>query len=256
MRAQEAMPRARELAQRALELDPDLPEAQAMLGIVAGHYDLDWREAERRFRLAVAHEPLSCHLRQWYAHFYLVSVGRGEEGRREMERVLKEDPLGQVWRYLIATVLAGLGLDDQALAASRKAVEIDPQFWIGWWWLGMLQAIHGRHAEARDCAERASAAAAWSPQNIGLLAGMLIKAGATDKAEVLLAGLRGDAYGGPFGLTCYHLVLGETDHAVEWAGKALDQRFTSIIFMAIRPFEPLLRQSAGWPALLKKINLA
>jgi hypothetical protein len=87
------------------------------------------------------------------------------------------------------------------------------------------------------------------------MAGVLAKAGATDKAEVLLAGLRGDAYLGPVGLTCYHLVLGETDRTVEWAGKALDQRFTGIIFCVIRPFEPLLRQSAAWPALLKKMNL-
>ena len=65
------MPRARELAQRALEIDPDLPEAHAMLGIVAGHYDYDWSEAERRFRLAVQREPLSPHLRQWYATFLL-----------------------------------------------------------------------------------------------------------------------------------------------------------------------------------------
>ena len=45
----EAMPRARELASRALEVDPDLPEAHAMLGLVNGQYDYDWAEAERRF---------------------------------------------------------------------------------------------------------------------------------------------------------------------------------------------------------------
>ena len=65
------MTRARELATRALEIDPDLPEAHAMLGIVAGHYDYDWSEAERRFRLAVGREPLSPHLRQWYGTFFL-----------------------------------------------------------------------------------------------------------------------------------------------------------------------------------------
>jgi serine/threonine protein kinase len=65
MASREAVPQARTLAQRALELDPDLPEAHAMLGIVAGQYDLDWKEAGRRFHLAMAREPISCHLRQW-----------------------------------------------------------------------------------------------------------------------------------------------------------------------------------------------
>jgi tetratricopeptide (TPR) repeat protein len=249
------MPRARELARRALELDPDLPEAHAMLGIVAGHYDFDWNEAERRFRLAVAREPISCHLRIWYASFYLFSTGRAEEARRQMELVLKEDPLSQMWHYLLSTVLQGLGRNDEALAARRKAIEIDPQFWVGWMHLGLLQAVQGRHAEARDCAEKATAGAPWSPYSIGLMAGVLTKAGETEKAEGLLASLRGDAHGGPVGLACYHLVLGEIDRAVEWAGKAVEQRFPAVIPMVIRPFEPLLRQSAGWPALLKKMNL-
>jgi len=59
MSSQEGMPKARTLAQRALELDPDLPEAHGMLGIVAGHCDLDWKESERRFHLAMTHEPVT-----------------------------------------------------------------------------------------------------------------------------------------------------------------------------------------------------
>ena len=77
--AGEAMPRARELAERALQLDPDLPEAHGLLGIVAGTYDLDWKEAERRFRLATAREPVPWHVCLWHSYFFLFSVGRFEE---------------------------------------------------------------------------------------------------------------------------------------------------------------------------------
>ena len=52
--AHEAMPSARATAQRALELDPSLPEAHAVLGVLAAAYDYDWKEAERRFTLATA----------------------------------------------------------------------------------------------------------------------------------------------------------------------------------------------------------
>ena len=79
--SREAMPRARELAMRALEIDPDLPEAHAMLGIVAGVLDFDWPETERRFRLAMAREPISPHLRQWNAWFHLFSIGRVDRGQ-------------------------------------------------------------------------------------------------------------------------------------------------------------------------------
>ena len=255
MASQEAMPRARMLAQRALELDPDLPEAHAMLGIVAGHYDLDWKEAERRFHLAMARDPISCHLRQWYGLFYLFSMGRAAEARRQMDRVLEEDPLSQMWHYVLSFVLAGMGLDGEAIAMSRKAVELDPHFWWGSVGLGLLHSKLGQHPEARECAERAFAGAPWSPYSIGLLAGTLMNAGETKEAEELLAKLRGDSNGEAAGLTCFHLVRGEIDAAVEWAGKAVDQRFSGIIAVIIRPFEPVFRRSPGWSGLLKKMNL-
>mgnify|MGYP003286497985 CR=1 FL=1 len=122
----EAMPRARELAQRALEIDPDLPEAHAMLGIVAGHYDYDWREAERRFHLAVKREPLSPHLRQWYGTFFLFATGRADEARLQLSRVIEEDPLCQMWRLMRANLLPSVGLEHEALDDARKAVELDP----------------------------------------------------------------------------------------------------------------------------------
>jgi eukaryotic-like serine/threonine-protein kinase len=255
MASHEAMPQARKLAQRALELDPDLPEAHAMLGIVAGHYDMDWKEAERRFQLAMAREPISCHLRQWYSTFYLVSVGRSMDARPQMMRVLEEDPLSQMWHCMLSNTLSGLGLYEEALDASRRAVELDPRFWWGWTTLGMLHGTLGRHTEARQCAERAYGGADWSPYSIGLLAGTLMNAGETEKAEALLTKLRADSSGAAPGFVCFHLIRGEIESAMEWAGRAIDQRFFASITIIVRPFEPLFRKIPGWPLLLQKMNL-
>ena len=252
----EAMPRARELAQRALEIDPDLPEAHAMLGIVAGHYDYDWGEAERRFRLAVKREPLSPHLRQWYGTFFLFATGRAAEARLQLSRVIEEDPLCQMWRLMRANLLPGVGLEHEAFDDARKAVELDPGFWIGWADLGLLCARRHQHTEAMQCAERAMAGAPWCPYSIGVMAAALANEGLTDRAQPLLVALRGDAYGGPVGLAVYYLARGEIEQAVEWSGKAVEQRFPAFIPRMIRTFEPSLRRSAAWPDVLKKMNLA
>jgi serine/threonine-protein kinase len=238
MPSKEAMPRARSLAQRALELDPDLPEAHAMLGIVAGHYDLDWKEAERRFRLATAHEPITCHARQWYALFFLFAIGQVEEAHRQMQQVLEQDPLSQMWHYTQSCVLLAMQMDTEAVAESRKAVELDPNFWFGRAFLGLLLAKLGQHAEARECGEKAHAAAPWSPHSIGLLAGTMMNAGETKKAEELLATLGGD-FREPIALAVFHLVRGEIDKVCEWFGKAVDQRFIMIMTILVRPFEPV-----------------
>jgi serine/threonine-protein kinase len=184
MRAQQAMPRARELAQRALEIDSELPEAHAMLGLVAAFYDFDWREAERRFCLATAREPLTPHLRQWYSQ-WLFSIGRTEEALRQNARVIDEDPLCQMWHHMRAQVLQSLGLDDESLDASKKVVEIDPQFWLGWIQLGLRYAIRGRHNEALRCAEKGYAIAPWSAYGAGITAARACKCGADRESRPL-----------------------------------------------------------------------
>jgi eukaryotic-like serine/threonine-protein kinase len=252
----EAMPRARQLAQRALEIDPELPEAHAMLGIVAGHYDYDWSEAERRFRFAVTREPLSPHLRQWYGTFFLFATGRADEARLQLSRVIAEDPLCQMWRLMRANLLPSVGLEHEALDDARKAVELDPGFWLGWADLGLLYARRHQQAEAMQCAEKAMAGAPWCPYSIGVMAAALANEGRANGAEPLLMALRGDAYGGPVGLAVYFLARGEIEQAVEWSAKAVEQRFPAFIPRLIRTFEPSLRRSTAWPGVLKKMNLA
>ncbi len=80
---QEAMPHARQLVRRVLELDPELPEGHGVLGVVAALHDLDWPEATRRFERAMAQEPVHWHLRLWYLAFYLLPLGRSEEAVRQ-----------------------------------------------------------------------------------------------------------------------------------------------------------------------------
>ena len=256
MASREAMPQARTLAQRALDLDPDLPEAHAMLGIVAGQYDLDWKEAGRRFHLAMAREPISCHLRQWHALFLLQSTGLVAEARVQMLQVLEEDPLSQMWHCMLTSVLASLGQYDEALVTIQKAVELDPQFWWGWMTLGLLYGTRRQQPESLRCAEKAYGGAAWSPYSIGLLAGSLMNAGQTEKAEALLVKLQADTDHAPVGLAAFHLVRGEIDNALDCAVSALDKRDFGVITILIRPYQPLFRKSSAWPELLRKMNLS
>jgi serine/threonine-protein kinase len=253
--ANDAMPRARELAQRALAIDPDLPEAHAMLGIVAGLYEYDWAEAERRFRLATARDLLSPHLRQWHATFFLQSVGRLDEAAEELKRVIEEDPLCQMWHFLQALVLQSQGRHEEALACNRRAVELDPQFWLGWVRLGFGLAVSGRYADALPCAEKAHALAPWAPYSIGVLAGVFTNSGQPEKAEALLGELRGNVHHEAIGMAVYSLCIGDGAGAARWTEKSVEQRFAAAITLVIRPYAAHFRAVGVWPALMKKLNL-
>jgi TolB-like protein/Tfp pilus assembly protein PilF len=254
MPASEAMPRARELAQRALELDPDLPEAHAMLGIVAGHYDFDWAEQERRFARALARGAVSGHVRQQRALFDLLSRGQAEEAHREHLRVIDDDPLCQMWHYTNSVTLAALGRDAEALLAAERAVAIDPASWVGLREMGIIHATNGRPVEALACAERVMAASPWSPPSVGLFAGALEALGHADRARAHVDALRaGD--NGAAGLFIYHLVCGDADAAVGWAQRACEQRYTAIIPLAVRPRQRWLQTSPRWRGFLDSVRL-
>jgi serine/threonine-protein kinase len=252
----EAMPQARELAQRALDIDPDLPEAHAMLGIVASVLDYDWPEVERRFQRATARDSMSNHLRQWNAWFRLFAAGRREEARQQMVRVIQEDPLSQMWHWILAMTLQGLQLEDDALNESRKAVELDPHFWVGWTWLAVLHSVRGLHADALRCAEKSFASAPWAPSALGVMAATLANVDRAKDAEPLLDALRSEPTNEPLGLAYYNLLRGDLDRTVESLSHAADVRFVGLVTLLVRPFEYRLAKAAGWPALLKKLNLA
>ncbi len=76
----------------ALRVDPSLPEAHAILGVCDG-IDYEWNEAERRWRLAMAREPVSRDVRFWYGNHYLLPIGRVAEAVEAMTWGLELDPL-------------------------------------------------------------------------------------------------------------------------------------------------------------------
>jgi len=102
-----------------------------MLGVLAGYWKPDWKEAQRHFQLAMAREPVPWHVRSWHATFYLRPLGGYVEARKQSERAREDNPLSQVLHWLSGNILAGTGSETEALEAYERAVELDPHFWIG-----------------------------------------------------------------------------------------------------------------------------
>jgi TolB-like protein len=250
--AHEAMPLVRRAAREALSIDPYLPEAHALLGVVAALYDYDWRESERLFHLARTGEAVPPAVRFFFM-FYLLPMGRLQDAIQEHERALKEDPLNLVGRFQLATCLQIAGLDAQATAEFQQVLDFGENFWLAAYGLAVNYLLRGMLAEAIVFSEKAHALAPWSTNTIGVLAGALALSGNTSRAEEMLQKL-GDpqAFGVPGGLFVFHLLCSDTEKAVDWAGKAIEQRDPRMpIFL--RMFEK--KATFLWPALAKKMNL-
>jgi tetratricopeptide (TPR) repeat protein len=195
-------------------------------------------------------------VRLWYSHFYLVPIGRAHDAVSEIGRLLNDDPLNVVARWCRGICLTADDRDLEADAEFRRCLELD-EFPMAAVNLGLLCALNGNLDEALALAERAHAVNPWSLWSLGLLAGALWRTEHRDRAEALLEKLQsGDAYGAPAGLAVFHTVCGEADQATDWLGKAIDQRFPTILSVLARPAERVFKASSHWTELERRINLS
>jgi serine/threonine-protein kinase len=254
--ADQAFPLVRAQAQKALELDPFLPEGEAMLGVVAACFQNEWREADRRFRLAMARDPVPVNVRFQYALSYLLRAGRPVEALQQIELGLQEDPLNLLLRINRAGCLVAVGRDEEAAGRYREVLELDPGI-VGA--LGPLAAYHASRGEldqALVLCEKAYTLAPLLPHAIGLLAGLLKRIGETRRAEELLGNLQPtDVFGVPRGLAVYHWVLREFDAEADWLEKAIDQRDTyGSVYLRLW-YGRELYSTPRWAGLMRKLNL-
>jgi adenylate cyclase len=89
----EAMPRARELAARAIELDPNSSDAHATLGNIALQFDHDWERMEQEYRRAIALNPSNVEAHRFFG-LGLMALERYEEAMAEFREVARLDPAG------------------------------------------------------------------------------------------------------------------------------------------------------------------
>jgi eukaryotic-like serine/threonine-protein kinase len=250
--ANDMMPLARAAEEKALLVDPALPEAHALLGVCAGGFGHDWIGAEREWRLAMAGEPISRDVRFWYGNHYLLPIGRLAEAVETMARALEEDPLNLLYRHLYARGLRHLGRLDEAQAELRGILDVDANFPWALETLGAVCAQQGNWEEALALTERAHVVTPWSCTVMGQLAALLDRAGDRTRTDALLETLgTGEAYGASTGLAIFHAMKGDGEQAAEWAARGIAQRFLPLVYM----IAPLLRSQRQWPALARLLNL-
>src|SRR5262249_51433661 len=91
----EVMPKAREAAQRALRVKPNLGSAHGVLGLVSLIFDYDWTEAESQLTKALEMDPYDAATMLSYAHLH-ISLGRSAEGIAMIESAVKVDPTDKI----------------------------------------------------------------------------------------------------------------------------------------------------------------
>ena len=119
-------PRMKAAAERALELDPLLPDAHLVLAVVH-MWDFAWADAEREFHLSIEINPNFALAHRWYG-LELTRRGRFAEALRETRLALKLDPLSLDVRLVLAYAYLFSGRYSEAVAEAKRILAVDPSF--------------------------------------------------------------------------------------------------------------------------------
>ena len=252
--SKDAVPKAREAAEKALELGDTDGGAQYLLAGIKYEYDFDWPGAEAEFQRAIAIAPSSAQAHSGYG-FFLTMEGRSEEGEAELKRASELDPLNLAVALRVGLPFLVRGEYEKAAEQYRKVLEMDPNFEFAHFALGSMENERGRPADAILELQKAPALRSF-PLLVASLGYAYAASGRRDEALKLIDELSRRPYPPPACIAMIYLGLGDKDRVLEWLGKAYEERDgEQIRWLKVDPLYDPVRSDPRFIDLLKKVGL-
>jgi len=245
-----AFPRAREAAEKALSFG-SFADAHNSLASVLHRYAWDFPRAEAEFRLALAENPAHATAHHWFGLF-LLTMGRFEEARAEVERASVLDPLSLVVREDRGYWLLCHREDAAAENELRKVLEMDPAFAPARFDLGIALARRSLFPEAESEIRRAITITGERPRPLSALAWVIAAAGRREEA---LARLDGLADAPAFSRALVRVALDQPEEAFAELERAFRRREDALVSLLVNPRVDPLRSDPRFDDLLRRVGL-
>ena len=154
--------------EKAIQLDPGIPERLNALALAYEHEQRDPVKIERLYQRALEIQPALADVRVNYGRF-LETQGRLDEALLVYQEAAKEQPWLEEAHYNRGTALLRQGKPEEAEQALRQALTLQPDYPEALGNLGLLYATQGRTSEAEPLFEHAVAVAPESATALGNL---------------------------------------------------------------------------------------
>jgi tetratricopeptide (TPR) repeat protein len=254
--ASEARPKARDAAQRAIQLDDNSAEAHASLATFKLFYEYDWSGCEREFRRSFALNPNYAFAHDQFG-LGLAFQGRLDEAIAEGKRAAELDPLSPQIPLDNSIALMFQGNYAGAHELAKRAEEIDPAFFFAQFEYGWFAIERQKFDEAIAPLQKAKALDAPAFVTAWLA---YAYAASGDRAHAMseIADLEKVSLHGevtPFNLAVVELGLGHRQRAIDYLERAYasDSQWMGWL-PEDRMFDPL-RSDPRFAALIRKLNV-
>ncbi len=253
----EAMPKAQAAAERALELDPLLPQAHGARAVIAFLYDWDWALADSEFARAASLGPDITAVSNWHAIF-LALMGRDEEAMEIITRAQAIDPLSLINQLTVGRCHYLARRFDAAIAQLRSCLDLEPRFFLAYSAIARAYLAKGMFPEALAEVERGMSIVGRLPLLLTYVG--CAHAALRQRSEALgvLDELREAAthrYVPSIYSAQIRSALGELEEAFELYDLAYHQRSGWLVFLRAEPLWDHLRPDPRFRDLLRRMRL-
>ena len=246
----EGMERARDAAQQALALRPDVAEAHIALAWVLADFDWDWEGAQHELERARALAPGDGDVHRACASLAM-QLGRADESIAFARRAVALDPLSKPAHVVLGDCCLRAGRLEEAVASLEFALDLAPSAGITHYILSCARLLQGRTDEALDEAER-EPIPYLRLLCLALVQHTLGNPAASDAALHRLIDEFGDAFS--FQIAAAHAWRGEADSAFTWLERAYATHDAGLGESLSYPALRALHADPRWHALMRNIG--
>jgi len=254
----DVFPRAKAAAATALRLDQRCAPAHAVLGMLRLALDRDRKGADDSFKTSIELAPNSMPGHFAYSHFLLIS-GRFEDALEHALLAMEIDPLSCPVAYHLAGVMYYAGRYEEAVAQLSKFEYLEPNFLAAHQMLAILYARLNRSAEALNEAEKAIELSGTSTRGKATLAMVNALLGRHEEARTLLGELlekpEVPGFRWSYALAAIHCCLNERDAAFECLDHACKEGDGAVLYLRYDPHFMNLRDDHRFTRILERIGL-
>jgi len=253
----DAYPRAKAAATRALQQDPELAEAITSIGKVLCWYEWDFPGAEQQLRRAVA---LNANYAEghWAFGSVLPTVGLLGEAVEEMRKALTLDPLYPEYSRWLGRFLLYAGDYVAAIAQTHKTIELNADYFPSYLDIGAACLAQGQSEEALEWFRRGQGLETSVRSYDAFIVRALAPLGRSEEAKEILNRLEEESrqhYVRAEVMAMGYAAVGDFDRACACLERAFQARSAGLIYLHLDPGYAPLRGDARFSELVRRIGL-
>ena len=229
VRPRESFPLARKASERALALDPKLPEALVARGMTNFWFDWQWDAAEKDFRAAAEHNPSNPAAQMFLAHLQS-NLARHESAISGIRAGQRLDPIAPIMNTHEAHFLYNARRYEEAEEPLQRTLDLAPRFWVAHIVAGKILGVRGRAREAIEEFAKAHSFSNGNTEPVGLKGYTLGASGCSGEARSVLSELQTRArrrYVPSVHRALVHLGLHDHGGALDALEQAVEERDVS-----------------------------